>query len=198
MKKFLKSFVLALLIVSFFPKSSVHAISITPSSGNIQPGYNLSISIVASGVPSDSSTMQLNLSAIGSCSITSYTPPSGGTWGLSIPLCTGGASFTASSVCIALSKTSPNLILNGESLGTMVVNCSTAGSLVVSSTSGSGYVSGGTLQERVGTLGTFSVSGNIPNTALSFTDVFSLLGIFSLIFGIFLFITVKKERNNKL
>jgi len=178
---------LATILLSILFSTKSLAFSLNPNSGNLQIGTNQTIQIVASGVPPGANTANLYISLTGPCNVQSFTASSG--------LLELGT-FTSKQICKSVGLSGGGSFTNGQVLATFVVNCSGTGTLTLETDQncvdgnlpGPGYaVPGGSFVERNGTLGTFSVSNNVPNTSISFLNLSILIGSLLLITGFKLF-----------
>jgi len=188
-------FLFSIIIFLILVLTKTLAFSLNPNSGNLQIGTNQTIQIVASGVPPGANTANLYISLSGPCNVQSFTASSG--------LLELGT-FTSKQICKSVGVSGGGSFTNGQVLATFVVNCSGTGTLTLETSEdcvdgdlpGAGYgVPGGSFVERNGTLGTFSVSNNVPNTSVNFLNFSILIGLFLLILGFKLFKS-KKNKNS--
>ena len=183
---------LSIILLSILLLTKSLAFSLNPNSGNLQIGTNQTIQIIASGVPPGANTANLYISLTGPCNVQSFTASSG--------LLELGT-FTSKQICKSIGVSGGGSFSNGQVLATFVVNCSGPGTLTLETSEncvdgdlpGPGYaVPGGSFVERNGTIGTFSVSNNVPNTSISILNFSILVGLLLLITGFKLF---KNKKN---
>jgi len=140
----------------------VRALTANPNSGSFVAGSSTTINLTANPQGTESG-IDLNLQAAGMI-ITGYTAPSGF---LVVAACPGSVNFTATTVCVGLSKSSGNLV-TGESLGSITVTFDNVATATITKLSTNVYASG-TTREDSGLMATFTratgSSGTLPNTS---------------------------------
>lgn len=194
----MKYFINLFLILVFFSLCGVkiaQAVSISPTSGTYGVGSTLTFSVIASGVPSNATAVQMRINVPLGATVTSYNPPSGSTWFSSVLGCgPGNSTFTANQVCPDLVKNNPNLVVNGESLGSFTVQFNSPGTYSIARASNNGYLVGSNVVTQTGTIATISIVEGLPASSLNLNwGIFTVIVGAVLIFtGIKIFYTVKK------
>lgn len=143
---------------------SAHAVTLNPSSGTYAPGAIVNFSLVASPpAQSGITTVTIGLTASSNMEILAYTPPSSG-WLLTLPDCTGGVYFTSTQICATLGKTTA--ITAGESLGTVQVRFTSAGTGYLTRNSENAYANTEDSFSQTGNAGSYTISSSLPSTAI--------------------------------
>ncbi len=173
-----KPFISFFLSISFLflLSQSVHAVSVSPSSGTFPISGNKTISIVAKPT-SASSGIKLRL-VVDNAKVVSYNQPTGGV--LSIGVCDSNGSMfrsvssTKYEICVDMAKTGGSSFTTGTSLGSIVVASlnSSGGSFTISGGTNNGYLTAGNgVSSSTGVLGSYTFSNSsvsvLPNTAIS-------------------------------
>jgi LPXTG-motif cell wall-anchored protein len=200
-KKLTNKAILVLALFSFLVLPlKVQAISVSPTTSTFQSGINQTIQIVASNLPnSTTSAVNLRITLSGVGQIVNFTRPTTG-WQFFVSVCPGSTDFTTTLVCVDMTRTSGNYLVSGDSLGTLVIKGTASGTITLTATGasgselGSGYTSGGIFYARTGTLGTYTVTSSIPNTAIEDVEWGVVLGISMIILGGALYISSKKRK----
>jgi hypothetical protein len=151
----IKLFTICACLVGF--STPLYAVVATPSTATGAPGSQVTIQLTASapsGSNANAVAIRLN---VANATVTSFTPATGGSWVGSTGDCTGGTSFTSTTVCASLASSSP--IPAGTPLGTLVVQLGSAGTATITRGTGNAYSDGTDTFADEGALASFSVSG---------------------------------------